>query len=707
MAHVHIPVLILAALGFIAVLVGLIGLLLGARRLRTLVARETLRGRRQLEAVLEQMPFGVLVVDGGSANVRLANAEASRLFRHQISEAPIWNQMEGFGVLGDDGGSAGKVGYALHKALTEKLRVGPVVKPYRRGDGQVVMFEVSAAPILDPRGEVELAVVAFQDVTERMKTEEALRRTDAMEQSVAQFRLIADSAPVMLWISDLGGRRRFVNEAYRDFLGVSLDEAIAFDWRDALHPDDVDRIVQEQVAGEKSLQPFYLEARYRRADGALRWMRSLSKPRWDEGGGHAGFVGVAYDVTDAKQAEADLQHINELLEVRVEAALREKAQAEAALAHAQKMEAVGRLTGGVAHDFYNLLTVVIGALDLIIRHPEDEARRTRLGEAALAAARRGERLTQQLLAFSRRQALRPETVDLDVMIGEIEPILRRAVGEAIAFHIAGGAAGAATRVDPAQFEAALLNLLVNAVHATPAGGRITIRTDRVNAGPDVAVELEPADYVRVQVCDTGSGMSAEVLAQAFEPFFTTKDPGKGTGLGLSQVYGFARQSGGAATVESTPGEGTTVSLYLRAAEPDAALTPAPAPKGEVEQACSLNVLLVEDDPSVAAIVETMLRDLGHRVTLAEAAAPALDLFEAGRTFDLLLTDVVMPGGMNGVQLAQRAVVLQPGLRVLLSSGFARDALDETLAEARWPLLRKPYTKAELAERLPSQAGDTI
>jgi PAS domain S-box-containing protein len=704
--NIHWPILVMMALGLVALSAGLIGLLMAARQIRILLARERVRSRRHLQAVIEQMPFGVLVMDGPTANMRLANAEAARLFGHPIGEAPIWTQPGEAGVVNGDGIRADATAYALHQALQEKRRIGPKLQPYRRGDGEIVTLEVSAAPIIDTKGEVEMAIVAFQDVTERLRAEEALRRGAAIEESVAQFRLIADSAPVMLWISDLGGQRRFVNEAYVDFLGVSFDEALAFDWRKALHEDDIPHIMREQVAGEASLQPFYLEARYRRADGQWRWMRSLSKPRWDSAGVHAGFVGVAYDVTDAKRAEADLLRINELLEERVAEVLRERDQAEAALAHAQKLEAVGRLTGGVAHDFNNLLTVVIGALDLIIRHPDDAARRERLSQAALSAARRGERLTQQLLAFSRRQALRPETVDLNLMIGDIEQILRRSVGDEIALEIVRDAGGAIARVDPAQFEAALLNLVVNAVHATPAGGRITVTTEHLHAGPESAPELEDGDYVRVQVRDTGHGMPAEVISQAFEPFFTTKEPGKGTGLGLSQVYGFARQSGGAATVSSGVGEGTTVSLYLRAAE---ALPPTglSANLAEAAVAKPLDILLVEDDADVGEIVETMLHDLGHRVARVAAAAPALALIGGAQHFDLMLTDVVMPGGMNGVELASKAVEARPGLRVLLSSGYARDALDATLGNAAWPLLRKPYTKAELAERLLIQAADTI
>jgi CheY-like chemotaxis protein len=372
------------------------------------------------------------------------------------------------------------------------------------------------------------------------------------------------------------------------------------------------------------------------------------------------------------------------------------------------MEAVGQLTGGVAHDFNNLLTVVIGALDMILKHPEDGAKRRRLGEAALAAARRGERLTHQLLAFSRRQALRPETCDVNALIRDGEPLTRRAVGEAIAFNLRLSEGTAIARVDTAQFEAALLNLVVNARDATSAGGEITVETERLDVSADQVPELAPGAYVVVRVRDSGVGMSADVLSQVFEPFFTTKPAGKGTGLGLSQVYGFARQSGGVVHLESAEGRGTTVALYLPAAEsqPEVAR---PRTVG-TPSIRVLRVLLVEDDPSVAAIAETMLVELGHAVMRAENAEQALKLLHADRPVDLLLTDVIMPGGVNGVELARLASVLRPGLAVLLSSGYAGDTVDAALAEAPWPFLKKPYDADELAATLqalaPSRATET-
>lgn len=560
----------------------------------------------------------------------------------------------------------------------------PFEKDFVRPDGSRVSVRITCARLPYEPGKV---VVVADEVTETREAERRLRESEA------RFRLIADSAPVPMWVSRLGGKREFVNKAYCEFLAVSFDEAVNFDWRKALHPDDMDRVLTEQAAGEAGQKPFTLEARYRRSDGQWRWLRSTSQPRFEPDGAHAGFIGVAFDVTEAKEAEARLEH-------RVAGALAEKETAEAALLRSQKLEAVGRLTGGVAHDFNNLLTVVIGALDMILKKPEDAARRTRMAEAALSAARRGERLTHQLLAFSRRQALRPEIIDVVELLEESEPLLRRAVGEAVDFEIeVEPGARLVSRVDPAQFEAAVMNLVVNARDATPAGGRVVVRASRLRLDDGADLELAAGDYVRVAVEDTGQGMTEETLSRVFEPFFTTKPQGKGTGLGLSQVYGFTRQSGGTALVDSRPGAGTRVTLLLPAHAGEIRRDPVRFEPPPPMRARRLTVLLVEDDADVGAIAESMLAELGHEVVRAENAERALAALERGMRFDLLLTDVIMPGGMDGVELAKRATAKRPELAVLLTSGYVGEAVDLAVSDAPWPFLRKPYSAGQLEAQL--------
>ena len=543
--------------------------------------------------------------------------------------------------------------------------------------------------------EVEL----LQEVANRTWTEIERTRAEAeLRESEERFRAIADTAPVLIWVTHQDRTRAFVNQAYVAYSGGSYEEARLLDWRTIIHPDDQQRALAESLAGEASGQPFSLEARYRRHDGEYRWLKSFSRPRFGAQGEVIGFVGVAFDVTEAKRAENDLKRINELLEERVGEALAEKAKAEADLMHAQRMEAVGRLTGGVAHDFNNLLTVVIGALDMMLKSPHDAARQKKMGEAALSAARRGERLTHQLLAFSRRQALRPEATDLNALIRESEPLLRRAVGEAVEFKLKLKRGGARVSVDPAQFEAALLNLVVNARDALGDSGRVSVETRSCTVAPGEIPELAPGPYICIGVSDTGSGMSREVMERVFEPFFTTKPVGKGTGLGLSQVYGFARQSGGGVRVTSEPGEGTEVRLYLpplAAKEATAGGTPAEEVRA---MTAGRRLLLVEDDAGVAAVAQELLEGLGLEVRTAENAPQALERLNAER-FDIMLTDVVMPGGMTGIELARTSARAWPEMSIILTSGYAGDDVDAALADAPWPLVRKPYTSEQLAAAL--------
>ncbi len=442
-------------------------------------------------------------------------------------------------------------------------------------------------------------------------------------------------------------------------------------------PEDRDAV---RVAFDAAVRTGLLDidCRIRRADdGTTRSVKVRGKVYRDETGQPRSMAGVVMDTTRQREAEERLNQ-------------------------SQKMEAIGQLTGGVAHDFNNLLTIIIGNLDMIVRKPENPQRVERLATSAMTAARRAAEVTEKLLSFSRRQLVRPETVNPNRLLKDFQALLRRAVGETVEIRFDLDAVLDPVRLDPGQFESAVLNLAVNARDAMPNGGVLTVKT--CNGHLDAAEipdrpDLQPGAYVLVSVTDTGQGMEAATRNRAFEPFFTTKDVGKGTGLGLSQVYGFVRQAGGHAQIKSEVGRGTSVELYLprsaeRAAEarPDNALPLRQAVFGEV-------VLVVEDEPAVLEMAVESLGELGYRTLTATRASEALDRLGGPERIDILFSDVVMPGGMNGVQLSVEARRLRPGLRVLLTSGYTGTALDEHAVPADLPLLSKPYQRDELANKL--------
>lgn len=566
---------------------------------------------------------------------------------------------------------------------------------YLRHDGEYRWLKSFSRPRLGAEDQVIGFVGVAFDVTDIRDAQARLLESET------RFRTVADSAPALIWMLDADSRPSFANRRYRTFFGIQSEEDLAEGWNRLIHPDDAASFAAAFHTAIGARERFEGLVRVRHSTLGERWLRCEGLPRYDGAGVFQGYVGANIDVTEAKKAEEDLKRINELLEERVGEALAEKARAEADLMHAQRMEAVGRLTGGVAHDFNNLLTVVIGALDIILRSPDDAAKRQKLGEAALAAARRGEGLTHQLLAFSRRQALRPQPVDLNALIGESEPLLRRAVGEAVEFKLKLRRGGARVSVDPSQFEAALLNLVVNARDAVSDKGCITVQTLSCTVEAGDVLDLTAGDYVCVTVADDGTGMPPEVIARVFEPFFTTKEIGKGTGLGLSQVYGFARQSGGGAHISSTPGRGTEIRLYLPPLADEAEATPAAAAPASPLVA-GRRLLLVEDDASVAVVALELLEGLGLEVKAVETGPEASELLKRER-FDIMLSDVVMPGGMTGIELARMCGRKYPAMRVVLTSGYAGEDVDAALADAPWPFLRKPYSGEQLARVL----GDLV
>ena len=378
--------------------------------------------------------------------------------------------------------------------------------------------------------------------------------------------------------------------------------------------------------------------------------------------------------------------------------IKRRERAEAALLRAQRLEAVGQMTGGVAHDFNNLLTVILGSAELLMRRAEDPGRVRRLAEQIVLATRRGGKITQQLLTFSRRQFLSPEVVDLNMQLQDFQPMLERAAGEAMTVLLDLEAGPHLARLDAGHFEAALLNLVGNARDATEGSGRILITTRHMTATVERAGDLPPGRYVQVSVADTGAGMDRETAAKAFEPFFTTKGIGKGTGLGLSQVYGFAKQAGGDARIVTATGQGTRVELLLPRAElPGKPALPRPAPQPRQTPAGELVILVVEDDAAVLQACVSSLRELGYATLTAGSAQAALDLLASGIRVDLVLSDVAMPGQLNGLQLAERLRRQWPGLKVLLSSGYSGEA--EPQPPPGVPLLAKPYDRGQLAAKL--------
>ena len=408
----------------------------------------------------------------------------------------------------------------------------------------------------------------------------------------------------------------------------------------------------------------------------------------------------------SRKAEADLRRLNETLEQRIAEAVAARMKVEEALRQSQKMEAIGQLTGGVAHDFNNLLQVVVGNLDNLKRRlasPVTPLRgdMMRAIDGAMTGAQRGATLTQRLLAFSRRQSLDPRPLEVNRLVSGMSDLLRSTLGESVAIETVLGGGLWRVSADANQLESAILNLAVNARDAMPTGGKLTIGTanahlDAAHAGEEP--EVQPGQYVMLAVSDTGTGMTREVAAQAFDPFFTTKAVGQGTGLGLSQVYGFVKQSAGHVRIDSQPGQGTTVRIYLPRLASDLAPDVEPAAESAPVGAGE-TILLVEDDETVRELSLAMLEDLGYVVRVAEDGPRALRMLESAPGIRLLFTDIGLPG-MNGSELAERARALRPDLRVLFTTGYARSAaVHHGGLEPGIDLLAKPFTLAALAQKL--------
>ncbi len=526
----------------------------------------------------------------------------------------------------------------------------------------------------------------------------------ALRQSERMFRMIADQAPVMIWLAGRDGNVTYLNARWYEYTGQMPPSAEGRGWLQSIHPEDRARIEQEDDEVARTRCAFQFEYRLRRADGTYRWMLDSGILRFDANAEFAGFIGSVVDVNQHREAEQVLRRSNAELEALVAQRTEEFRKAEEALRQASKMDAIGQLTGGIAHDFNNLLTVVIGNVDSVQRRAGEAGsdRLKRAADNAMAGAKRAAALTQRLLAFARRQPLDPKPTNLNRLVTSMIDLLTRTLGERIEIKTVFGAGLWRVEIDPNQLESALLNLALNARDAMPDGGKLTIETSNTYVDELYAAktgEIAVGHYVVLAVSDTGHGMSQDVLAHVFEPFFTTKPVGQGSGLGLPQVYGFVKQSGGSIKVYSEVGSGTTVKIYLPRLSRDVEEESDAVAEPLVDGSRNELVLVVEDEAAVREYSCEMLRELGYRVLEARDGIQALQVLEREPDIDILFTDVGLPG-MTGRELADKAREMRPELKVLFTTGYARDAIvHHGRLDPGVQLLVKPFAYEDLARRI--------
>ncbi|NDW02496.1 ATP-binding protein [Salipiger sp. PrR002] len=607
------------------------------------------------------------------------------------------------------------------KIYGEVLSTGKAIR-FERQFSEIGRFIEVSARRVEPESLGQVAVL-FRDVTDRKRAEAGIRGSEkrARENEERVNLALAAGAIVGTWVWDVPANAFIVDEALAEAMGLAPEQDRAALSLDILvtnvHPEDKDRLLQRINETLAAGGPYAQQFRVLQADGAYHWIEANGSVEHDRDGKPKIFSGVLMNIDARRAVEAErdraiaeLSRLNETLEQRVTEQTNELMAKEEALRQAHKMEAVGQLTGGLAHDFNNLLAACSGSLEMM-RKRLDEGRSDDLAkylDAAKSATDRAAHVTQRLLAFSRQQSLAPKPTDLVQLTRGMEDLVQRTVGPHIEVSTVASADVWPTHVDPNQLENALLNLCINARDAMPEGGQLTIRIDNCTREADQAQEgdLAPGDYVEVSVTDTGTGMDPSQIARAFDPFFTTKPMGEGTGLGLSMVYGFAQQTGGVAVIRSEKGMGTTVSLLLPRSLAPAEDAPPPAPEGRaVPDASGKTILVVEDEILVRMVVVDALRDRGFTVLEAGTGAEALDVLATETPIDLLLTDVGLPKGMNGRQLAQAARQARPTLKVVFVTGYDEGvALGDELLASDVDVVQKPFDLDRLIDKLAGLAN---
>jgi len=654
----HVPILV--AVGGLA-----IGLLLFLVAWSAANSQEQLRLRdAQLGYLFEKNPGAMLVFDRASLAILEANEAATQLYGHSRNDLlrlrlPDLRADRDAAVDPDEDGRR-----ALEHWHGEWR--------HRTKDGRIVDVALTAHRLAFRGRDAMLALA--QNVTETNRARAAL------VESERYFHSMANLMPAFVWLDDPDGNLVFINRPWLDYTGHTLEEQLDDGWMSVIHPDDLDRMLHEMEETYRLRQPFVTQYRIRGRDGEYRWYADRGRPRIAEDDRLLGYIGVVLDITELREAQAQLQH-------------------------AAKMDAVSRLSGGIAHDFNNLLSIIIGNADLLVDKLQEGDRLHGRATAIVSAAMRAAELTNRMLAFSRRQPLQPQAIDVNALVTGFRSMLERSISEDVELEVILANDLWRATADPDQLESAILNLAINARDAMPEGGKLVIETSNVaQQGPDALLRADgrPTDAIVIAVRDNGSGMSSALLDRVFEPFFTTKEVGKGTGLGLPIVYGFTKQSGGDVRIESEVGRGTTVRIYLPRASAEGetvAIRDISSVVGEAPGGTE-TILVVEDDAMLRANVERQLVDLGYNVVTAESGPHALARLDEIGKIDLLFTDVIMPGGMNGRQLADAARKLRPEIAVLFTTGYANTAFaKDGSRDPSLKVLNKPYRRATLARKV--------
>jgi PAS domain S-box-containing protein len=623
-----------------------------------------------LRAVVETAVDGVILIDALGV-VLMFNPACEKLFKYPASEVIGQNvKMLMPGHYRDE-----HDGYIdnFHRTGERKIiGIGREVEG-RRKDGSTFPMDLSVGEARQDEGSIFVGII--HDLTERKRVEQVLR------ESAARLLALVDTAVDGVILIDAHGKVMMFNPACERLFKYTAEEIVGANVK-VLMPGSYraehDRYIRNFLdTGERKIIGIGREVVGQRKDGSTFPMElSVGEAKQD---GESIFVGIIHDLTDRKRTEEQL-------------------------VQAQKMEIVGQLSGGIAHDFNNLLTVIVGNAEFLGEQLKPREDLRRLADDIGLAGERGAELTQRLLAFGRRQTLRPVEIDCNSLLDTMHKLLRRTIREDIEIKTDFDPDLRSAYADAAQLESAILNLSLNAQDAMAAGGRLSITTGNVSLDSQYHTthpEVRPGEYVLIAITDNGEGMEKSVLDRVFEPFFTTKEVGKGSGLGLSMVYGFVKQSNGHVSIYSEPGLGTTVRMYLPALSTRTPVAPGQShDKRDDNPIGNEAVLVVEDDPFVRSYAIICLQSLGYRVTAAVDGNDALQKLGSDIHVDILFTDIVMPGGINGWELADRARQARPDLRVLLTSGYALETLT-THGRLRQGsvILAKPYRKAELARRL--------